>query len=384
MQPPSAERCQSRTIEDADLCRTFPDPANSDADPTLPDARIMAPIVVGDYITFTGQSVTTEAGTPLFEVNSIDVNCGFYTAPGTKPAYITVENVNYGIRFPVLPDPPETRAVAFTTDPTTTVQWYAMDVDPCTGAIKERNLLLLIPQAGAPIGRCVFRFGTQDVSPAPRNVGFRMSNGVVNTTNGLIAGQFVQPIFNFIFPEISTFGAQLPPLAFDHMPFLASGSGPYTPGNVLTPPLTDDPVPIVGQLNPWPGDVAPAAPSCAPVGPTAPPTGGTATDTATATATTATDTATASATAVPAADNITIVSAVSTKARNGSFTVAVVATSDDPNAILQLGVSGANPVPSSPMTQNDDGTFSLTVLMKGKPTSVTVTSQLGGIAIATV
>jgi hypothetical protein len=342
----------------------------------------MAPIVVGDYITFSGQAITTDDGKPLFEVNNIDVNCGFYTAPGTKPAYITVENVNFGIRFPVSPDPPETRAVAFTTDPTTTVQWFAMDVDPCTGQVKERNLLLLIPQAGAPIGRCVFRFGTQDVSPATRNVGFRMSNGVLKTANGLIAGQFVQPVMNFIFPEITAFGADVPPLAFDHMPFLYNGTGPYAPGNVLAAPLAD-PAPIIGQLNPWPGDVAPVAPVCT-QSPSSTTSSSTATDTATATGTGVTDTATATPTASPSPDTITIVSATSTKLRNGAFMVSVVATSDNPSALLNMGVAGVIPVPSSPMTQNADGTFSLTVMIKGAPSSVTVTSQFGGQAVSAV
>jgi hypothetical protein len=322
----------------------------------------MAPVVVGDYITFSGQQVGA-----IFEVNNLVVNAGFYTAPGTQPAYITVDNMNYGITFPATPDAPETRAVAMVTDPTTTVQWFAMDQDPCFGNVTERNLLLLAPSTIAPIGRCIFRMGKTDVSPATRNVGFRYSNGVVTQANGLVAGQFIQPVFNFIFPEIVTFGANVPELAFDHMPFLAAGSGPYVPGNVVTPPLANPP--IIGPLSPWPGANTPVPPQCPTV-------------TSAPSSTSSTPSATPTPTPVP--DTITITSATKVKDRGGAFVVTVNAKSNNPAATLQLAVAGPNPLPASPMTRNPDGTFSLTVSVKGTPTSVTVTSQFGGSATSAV
>jgi hypothetical protein len=334
----------------------------------------MAPLLVGDYVTINGNNLGS-----IFEVNSLIANVGYYTAAGTKPAYVNVDNVNVGSKFvfrpsppstlilkqcvvifPASPDTPETRAVAFTTDPTTPIQWFFQDVDPCTGVITERNVQLVQPQQGAPIGRGVFRMGTTPVDPPTRNVGFRAANGVTTTGNNLTAGLFIQPVFNFLFPEITTFGAQAPALAFEKFPFLAQGSGPYTPGNVVSPPLAS-PI-IVGQLKPYP-----AAPVLVPV-PTvcAPPV-----------ASSSTSSAIASPTTTPV-DVIGIVSATKTKTKNGSFTVAIVAKTTSSTAKLFVSVAGANPVGSSPMTDLGGGLFSLTVLTKGLPTSVTVTSSEKG------
>ncbi|KAJ7683183.1 hypothetical protein B0H17DRAFT_1333334 [Mycena rosella] len=120
----------------------------------------------------------------------------------------------------------ETRATAFVTDPSTTVQWYAIDVDPCTGVESERDLLLIEPDGTAPIGQTVFRLGKINASPATREVGFRYSSGTAPGPRGLIAGQFNQPIFDFGFPELISFGSNEIPLEFEEIPFLAMGSGP--------------------------------------------------------------------------------------------------------------------------------------------------------------
>ncbi|KAJ6524493.1 hypothetical protein B0H19DRAFT_972034 [Mycena capillaripes] len=70
---------------------TFPDPAL--VTPGGLDPRIMVPLVVGDYITFSG----TKAEDGVLEVYSLEANLGIYTAPGTKPAYIGVEAAQYAI-----------------------------------------------------------------------------------------------------------------------------------------------------------------------------------------------------------------------------------------------------------------------------------------------
>jgi hypothetical protein len=203
--------------------------------------------------------------------------------------------------------------------------------------------------------------GTTPVTPPTRNVGFRAANGVMTTGNNLTAGLFIQPVFNFLFPEITTFGAQAPALAFEKFPFLAQGSGPYTPGNVVSPPLAS-PI-IVGQLKPFP-----AAPVLVPVPTVCPPP---------VASSSTSSSAVASATTTPV-DIIGIVSATKTKTKNGSFTVAIVAKTTSLTAKLSVSVAGAKPVASSPMTDLGGGLFSLTVLTKGLPTSVTVTSSEKG------
>ncbi|KAJ7028589.1 hypothetical protein C8F04DRAFT_1290541 [Mycena alexandri] len=222
---------------------TFGNPAT--VAPGEPDPRIMAPLVVGDYITFSGLKVPGG----LLAVYSLSANLGIYTAAGTKPAYISPATATYAIQ---VADPTveagETRATAFVTDPSTPVEWYAIDVDPCTGAETERDILLVEPEPAAPIGRVVFRTSgggaarrrelvpekkgggggggggvTIDASPPTREVGFRYSSGTSAGPKGIIAGQYIQPIFFFVFPELIAFGGNEVENQFDMMPFLAMG-----------------------------------------------------------------------------------------------------------------------------------------------------------------
>lgn len=296
--------------------------------------------------------------TAFLNTNSV---VGYYTAPGTKPVYVVVDEAMWGIVTPPSADPPETRAVVFTTDQTTPVQWYAEDVDRCTGDITERAIQLVTPQQNAPIGRVVYRMGTTRVIPVTRNVVFRSIGGTIQTKNNLTAGEYHSPIADFVFPEITTFGANADPLAFDSIPFLVNGFGPYVPGDVLADKLTDPP--IVGQLQPWPGSAPP------PITPTI------------CTEKPATSSATP---ATGPQDNIIIISAIKTNSRGGTSQVVVRASSDNPAATLKLTVAATTPLNLVPMTKNADGTFSLSVLSKGVQTSVTVTSNLGGTAALAV
>ncbi|KAJ7829491.1 hypothetical protein B0H14DRAFT_2594046 [Mycena olivaceomarginata] len=211
---------------------TYPDPARVVAGGL--DPRIMAPLAVGDYIIFSG--IKTPEG--VLALYSLEANLGIRTAPGTKPAYLTVESANYGI---IDPNPNletgETRAVAFATDATTTVEWFAIDVNPCTGEESERQLVIAQGSGVAPIGKIVYRLGKVDASPATREVSFRYTSGTSPAPRGIVAGQFIQPIFKFIFPELITFGANEVPNQFDVIPFLALGSGPLEFGNNLAAPL---------------------------------------------------------------------------------------------------------------------------------------------------
>lgn len=349
--------------------RTFKDPAT--LAPGDPDPRLLVPLFVGDYVIVTG----TERGGVL-KVNALNANIGVYTAPGTQPAYVSCESVNYGIVTTQGPaEFAETRAVTFTTDPTQTVSWYAQDVDPCSGKITERLLLQVQPQnAAAPIGRAVFRMGKTNASPAPRNVVFRLSKGTVDTAGGIKAGQFIQPIFNYVFPELLAFGGVEFENRFDVIPFLGLGSGPYVPGTFgATPP---NPPVRVGQLKPWPGSAPPTPPNCPPLAALPPPSAST---------TTVASSVTPTPTVVtpPPVDKITIVSAAKTKSAKGGFfivTVSAKTTGVDPKNVLSLNINGATPVKGAVMNQdpNVPGSWSGSVQFKGTPTSVQVVSTFGG------
>ncbi|KAJ7026715.1 hypothetical protein C8F04DRAFT_966139 [Mycena alexandri] len=76
----------------------FTFPAPDLVGPGDPDPRIMVPIVLGDYVTFSGTKIAGD----ILAVYSLEANLGIYTAPGTQPAYVTCEAANYAI---VVADP---------------------------------------------------------------------------------------------------------------------------------------------------------------------------------------------------------------------------------------------------------------------------------------
>ncbi|KAJ7079967.1 hypothetical protein B0H15DRAFT_857498 [Mycena belliarum] len=350
---------------------TFNDPASISAGD--PDPRIMVPLVVGDYITFSG----TKVAGGLLAVYSLEANLGIYTAPGTKPAYITVEAAQYAI---VVPDPTvevgETRATALATDPSTLIQWFAIDVNPCTGKSTERNLLLVKPRTAAPRGKTVFRLSKTDASPATRQVGFRYSTGTQPGPRGIIAGQFIQPVFDYVFPELVSFGSPEVPNQFDLMPYLASGSGPFVPGNLLSPPMASPT--IVRQLSPWPGNLKPGAVAC----PTITPTSSSASSASATGSTTESAEPSASATVsspAPSASaggpQVIQILAATTQNVRGTITTSVNATTSSLTAQLFLAIAGGDAVSPQPMSNLGGGLFTMSITTKTKPTSVTVTSS---------
>ena len=343
---------------------TFKDPATITT--TDPDPNQMVPLVVGDFVTVSG----TEIDGTLW-VNNLNANLGIYTAAGTKPAYVTCEEALFGIvTTQANVEFGETRAVAFTTDVGGgLLDWFAVDVDPCTGVATERSLNVAMQPNSAlqPLGRAVFRTPQKlDLTPATRSVGFRLKSGVTKGAGGITAGEFIQPIFDYTFPELLDTGAPMPINAFDTIPYLAKGSGPYVPGKPgSNPPAT--PV-IVGQLNPWPGAVKPAATVCPPPSVPSP---------STTLSTSAVPNPTPSP--KPPVDTIVITSAVG-RNQKGAATVSVVATttSKDPAIVLSLTAAGQNPVAKTNMTLTSPGNWALTFAVKSKPNTVTVISSFGG------
>jgi hypothetical protein len=358
-----------------------------------------APILVGDYITISGQwagqnQPSTPPGSTLFEVNNLVVNLELLTARGTKPAYVTVESALFGITVPVSPDQPETRAVAFVTDPSQSLEWLSQDIDPCTGAITERSIMVVAPQdpvtgGAAPAGRSIFRLGKTPFSPPPKNSVFRLSGGTLQTfgkgapasagvpadptVGGILAGQFINPTFDFTFPEVIPFGAPQVQLRFDVFDFLLKGAGPYVPGNVLTPAITAaSGPPRVGRLNPWPGVLpagTPANPKC-PAGPVPqPPTQ----------APPVPAPAPAPATPPKKVDTVKIVSVTVTKSKGGFDVINAIATSSDLTAVLTANLVASIPIPDTNMIFDaKTKTWTTSLQEKGVSTIFNVISNLGG------
>ena len=154
--------------------------------------------------------------------------------------------------------------VGFTTDPSRAIQFYALDVDPCTGAESQRDWGSVAVDQGPPNGAVMGRWRTRpakDVITGPASGAYQpatreMRIAFVGTDadhaaaekdfgNGLIAGQYTTPIAEYLFPENAGTGNPIVPNNFEDMPFLAFGSGPVDGENTASP--------VVGQLSPWPG-----------------------------------------------------------------------------------------------------------------------------------
>ncbi|KZV98165.1 hypothetical protein EXIGLDRAFT_832424 [Exidia glandulosa HHB12029] len=250
---------------------TFPPPSN---DSSQPDPWLFAPIVVGDYIDVaSGVWVPDETapGGRTLVLYTLRNNIGFYTTPGTYPVYLTIVTSQWGINGNPAGEIAQTRVEGYTTDETTQVEVFAVDVDPCTGVQKQRMIGAVAPRLVDRRGQWRFRPDTV-VNTATLQFGAKMSSipsgGPVTTPNGIQAGVFISPVQDegFLFPELILFGQNALVYEFNIMPFLAQGSGPYfgaVPGRA-GPANT----PIIGQLSPWPGVNPPPKATCgAPQGP---------------------------------------------------------------------------------------------------------------------
>lgn len=260
-----------------------------------PDPMRPLPLLVGDFVDYAGTLLEDALG-PYISLFEITGNLSVLTQPGIKPAYINIEVVLMGTGGVTAAGINEatirTKAEGMTTDASSTVDIYAVDVDPCTG---DEGFLVSDcrgagdpeacctgpgtgvcrpprawiqgvavdpgPPLGAIPGRWRFRPTGGVFLPPTREIRVRTSTGVVYDAPGapatfagtIRAGQYHAPIEEFIPPEQRP-GNPVPPANFEDFPFLAQGSGPWDGG------------PIVGQLSPWPGTVVPATVTCGPNG----------------------------------------------------------------------------------------------------------------------
>jgi hypothetical protein len=254
--------------------------------PVTPDPFEQAPMEVGDYITYAGSVINDApcvAGQPIgtcqyISAHTINDDVGIFTAPSTWPVYTSMGEFRIGVGGtpnPIFPQEALEKVFGdfFTTDNTQLVDIYAVDVNPCTGARTHRFYGTSDP-FGPPLGglkgRARFRTTIGNFLPPTREMavasraltGGSPLDGVLPTAkliaNGLMAGTFQAPQFEFLFPENLVMGSPAIPLTFQEFPFLVNGFGPYVPFN--SPPGTAA-AGVIGQLNPWPSFTAPAA-SC--------------------------------------------------------------------------------------------------------------------------
>ena len=278
----------------------MPAPPVGTATTTGPDARQQAPFEVGDFISYSGTLMTNLTGSYI-SAHTIEANVGIYTQPGTQPSYLAIGGFGLGTADPnataVNGAGQETQNRIFletsTTDVQTPVDIYMMDTDPQTGAVKNRWItpFEMTGEVGGGIT-------TQYTGPQPQRARIRAPKApagllsapsrtvrvmartlcqplpqldqsaldtCVNTApteaNGLVAGQYLAPVFEYIFPENVKPGDPIVPNDFWHLPFLRYGEGAATAGGVG--PL---------EPSPWGPENAPLPPAVpAAVVPPAPP-----------------------------------------------------------------------------------------------------------------
>ena len=256
---------------------------------TQPDPWKQAPLVVGDYVLYTGVLYSNNPKAflnPLLPINQqtyvsantvTAANLMIYTAPGRPgrvgPAYIQISGRmvigNGGDVVIVPPNPGGAAGIlggtipnldpklnidirGYCTDPTALVDIYAVDVST-SGTASLRLLGTVIPDSGvagvpAPkgtAGRFRLQVGVGDFLPTTRAYAAVTEHGTVQLNpqvgniipaNGLLAGQYQAPMFNFIFPDAPQ-GFPAIPTNFNTMPFLFMGEG----GNLSAGPLTPFP-----------------------------------------------------------------------------------------------------------------------------------------------
>ena len=273
-------------------CGTIPDPKGGVITipcTTRPDRQ--APFEIGDYIDYSG-TLTFDPNVPpltfispyYISAHTINAHVGIYTYPGTKPVYVMIESLLAGTNaLPIQNIPQEVtsriKVEGFTTDPSTLVDIFAMDVDKVNGLVTERLLTSGVNPTGPPvIGRVRFVPAAGSFTPPTRNMRI-VSRTLCNSktmpcyipqayldpknpagkyANGLVAGQYNAPNFEYIFAENLFLGDPVLPNNFQDLAFLACGSGPLTTATASTNP------PIVNTLEPAPwAQPMPAPSQCA-------------------------------------------------------------------------------------------------------------------------
>jgi hypothetical protein len=233
------------------------------------DPYLMAPFEVGDFVDYNGNLTLDAAGNPYVAAWGVIDNIGLFTAPGTQPVYTAIDTMLLGVAGTPVPSLPQeatvrTRIEGFTTDPTSFVDIFAVDVDACNGAQTWRYYDTVSVDRGAPIGAVAGRWRWRPSNlesrflPPTRMLLAVSENGIVDvpTPNGIFAGMYIAPNFDFLFPENLGIGNAPVPNNLQDFPFLTVGSGPY-------PAPGPSSLGVLGGLTPWPGGVAPLQPACA-------------------------------------------------------------------------------------------------------------------------
>ena len=207
-----------------------------------PDPLTMAPLLPGDYIEFEGIKVGGEISAYGMVAPSVQI----LTPNG--PTYVRVEEAIIGVfdtQNNGVVEFADSRLVGYTSASGVSVTISRMEIDPCTGEVNDVSVGTATPTG--PRNKWTWRAGSNSLIKYSREYKATASTGTKATNGGqILAGQYVAPIAEWIFPELTLPGAFPGKLDFSQMTNLRDGIGPDANGNVW------------GPLNPWPDTSAPA------------------------------------------------------------------------------------------------------------------------------
>ncbi|KAH7063635.1 hypothetical protein B0J12DRAFT_694536 [Macrophomina phaseolina] len=216
-----------------------------------PDALVMAPFLPGDYVEFSG--IFDGGVVYAYEVVAANVQI---TTSGSKgqPVYIRMEDAIIGVfdsttGVAANNEFGDTRFIGYTSDSDNAgaaVTISAVEVDRCTGEETYRTVGSASLKAGDARNKFIWRTDSTTISSYTREYRITTAAGIQKTKNGIFAGQYVQPVTEWIFPEPTVPGIKAPALNFNVFNHLANG-------------ISQDNIQF-GQLKPWPGASAPSAP----------------------------------------------------------------------------------------------------------------------------
>jgi hypothetical protein len=135
--------------------------------------------------------------------------------------------------------------IGYTSDGSVAVTISRRDVDPCTGNVTDTIIGNASPAGKGPRNKFVFRSSTTVRTTYTREYHITGSTGTHDSNGGqILAGQYVQPVTEWVFPENGVMGIVPPKNDFSSFTNLVNGLGPDP----------DAPAEVWGPLNPFPGE----------------------------------------------------------------------------------------------------------------------------------
>ncbi|RMZ71285.1 hypothetical protein GMOD_00005818 [Pyrenophora seminiperda CCB06] len=189
---------------------------------TPKDVLSMVPLQVGDFIEYSGLKV---GGNEILVSEIVCVSLHITTQAGAGvPNYIRVEDFLVGVADTAANvEVADIKVVGYLSSCTgASVSISAIEVDPCTGKETYRTIGSATPKQET---RCKWETKIASPAQAPFTREYRITanSPVVVTKDGIKAGQYVQAVTEWIFPEVDIPGTNPPAYPFTGIRGLVQG-----------------------------------------------------------------------------------------------------------------------------------------------------------------